>query len=222
MSHVLVIAPHPDDEVLGVGGTMLRHIEFGDAVHVVICTRGEVARFGQEQVVRVQKEAREVHAFLGLAGSHFLDLPAARLDTVPGADLNAALSGVFDAVRPDVVYLPHVGDVHRDHQLVFQATMVCSRPVGDSYPKRLLAYETVSETDWYAAPMTPAFVPNVFVDITAHLGRKLEAMSMYASQLRPAPDQRSTEALQALSITRGHAMNLPHAEAFMLVRDVCR
>ena len=90
MNTVLVIAPHPDDEVLGVGGTILRHLDTGDAVHVVICTRGEESRFGTEQVARVQKEAREVHAFLDLTGSHFLDLPAAMLDTVPGADLEAA------------------------------------------------------------------------------------------------------------------------------------
>ncbi len=220
MNHVLVIAPHPDDEVLGVGGTILRHLDFGDAVHVVICTRGEASRFGNEQVARVQKEARDVHAFLGLTGSHFLDLPAAMLDTVPGADLNAALGNVFDAVRPDTVYVPYVGDVHRDHQLVFQAAMVCCRPVGDAYPSRILAYQTVSETDWYAAPMTPAFVPNVFVDITAYIERKLEAFSRYASQVRKAPDQRSTEAILALSVTRGHSMNMPHAEAFMLVREV--
>ncbi|MCH8149262.1 MAG: PIG-L family deacetylase, partial [Planctomycetes bacterium] len=119
MSHVLVIAPHPDDEVLGVGGTILRHLDSRDDVHVVICTRGEESRFGNEQVARVQKEACDVHAFLGLTGSHFLDLPAAMLDTVPGADLNIALGSVFDAVRPDTVYVPHVGDVHRDHQLVF-------------------------------------------------------------------------------------------------------
>ena len=222
MSNVLIIAPHPDDEVLGVGGTILRHLDTGDAVHVVICTRGEESRFGNEQVARVQKEARAVHDFLALTGSHFLDLPAVMLDTVPGADLNVALGSVFDAVRPDTVYVPHVGDVHRDHQLVFQAAMVCRRPVGDAYPSRILAYETVSETDWYAAPMTPAFVPNVFVDISTYIDRKLDAFSMYASQVRKAPNQRSTEAIRALSVTRGHSMNMKHAEAFMLVREVTR
>ena len=96
MHNVLVVAPHPDDEVLGVGGTILHHLAQGDVVHVVVCTRGEAARFGAEQVDMVQQEARQVHAFLGVTGSHFLDLPAARLDTVPGADLNAALAEVFD------------------------------------------------------------------------------------------------------------------------------
>ena len=220
MSTVLVVAPHPDDEVLGVGGTMLRHLAAGDAVHAVICTRGEVAHFGQEQIERVQTEARAVHAFLGLTRSHFLDLPAARLDTVASAEVNAALQTVFDDVQPDTVYAPHVGDVHRDHQLVFQATMVCSRPAGPDHPTRVLAYETVSETDWYAAPMTAAFVPNVYVDISPYLERKLEAFSLYASQVRPTPDQRSVEGLRALSITRGHAMGFQHAEAFMLVREL--
>ena len=220
MSIVLVVAPHPDDEVLGVGGSILRHLEGGDAVHIVICTRGEESRFGPEQVARVQAEARKVHAFLGLTGSRFLDLPAARLDDLPGADINEAMKGVFQEVKPDVVYVPHAGDLHRDHQLVFQAALVCSRPmIGDS-PSRILAYETVSETYWYAAPITPAFIPNVFVDITGYIDKKLAACTMYESQIQPAPHQRSIEALRALSITRGHAVGFKNAEAFMLIREL--
>jgi len=110
MSTILVIAPHPDDEVLGVGGALLRHLSYGDSVHIAICTRGEEERFGAEQVARVQQEARDVHAFLGVTGSHFLDLPAARLDSIPGCDVNQALQGVFDLVHPDTVYVPHPGE----------------------------------------------------------------------------------------------------------------
>ncbi len=220
MSTVLVIAPHPDDEVLGVGGTILKHLSQRDRVHVVICTRGEESRFGKEQVERVQAEGRQVHAFLGLTGSHFLDLPAARLDTVPTSDLNAVLGGVFSEVKPQLLYVPHIGDVHRDHQLIFQSAMVCSRPIGDHYPSRILAYETVSETDWYAAPITPPFVPTVFVDIAAQIDKKLEACRLYASQVMDPPCQRSIEAIKALSVTRGHAMGFQHAEAFTLAREL--
>ena len=149
-------------------------------------------------------------------------MPAARLDDIPGADINESLYGVFETVRPDTIYVPHPGDVHRDHQLVFQAAMVCSRPVGDCCPSRVLAYETVSETDWHAAPMTPAFVPNVFVDISPYIGKKLEACAIYESQIEPAPHQRSIEAISAQSTTRGYAVGVAHAEAFMLVRDVIR
>lgn len=219
MSTVLVVAPHPDDEVLGVGGAILKHLESADAVHVVICTRGTEARFGAEQVERVQAEARKVHAFLGLTGSHYLDLPAAELDQVPAADINNALGEVFDSVKPDVVYIPHPGDLHHDHQIIFQAAMVCSRPTGEHFPKRILAYETVSETDWNAAPITPAFVPNVFIDITNVIDRKLEACALYESQIQPPPHQRSIEALRALSTTRGHAVGFAHVEAFTLIRE---
>ncbi len=224
MSTVLVIAPHPDDEVLGVGGTILRHVSTGDSVHVVICTRGQEERFPKAQVERVQAEAKSVHALLGLASSHALDLPAAMLDTIPAADVNAALGRVFAAVSPDTVYVPHVGDVHRDHQIIFNAAMVCSRPTGSSAPapSRILAYETVSETDWNAAPITPSFVPNVYVDITRYIDRKLEACALYASQIRPAPDQRSIETLRAHSIVRGSVIGCHHAEAFMLIREVER
>jgi len=220
MSTVLVVAPHPDDEVLGPGGAIIRHLADGDAVHVVICTRGDAARFGAEQVERVQAEARAVHEFLGLTGSLFLTLPAARLDAVEGADINAALANVFEQVRPEVLYLPHAGDIHSDHRIIFQAAMVCARPAGRLHPKRILSYETVSETHWYAPPVTPAFVPNVYLDISAHIEKKLEACALYASQLRPAPNQRSIEALRALSVTRGHTVGLLHAEAFILVREV--
>jgi LmbE family N-acetylglucosaminyl deacetylase len=220
MANVLVIAPHPDDEVLGVGGTMLRHLARGDAVHVVICTKGREARFGAQQVAKVQAEARAAHAMLGLTGSHFLDLPAAELDTVPGAEINAGLHRVLEQVRPEVVYVPHLGDVHRDHQIIFQSAMVCCRPVVGQCVRRILAYETVSETDWYAAPMTPAFTPNAFVDIALYIEKKLAVCAAYASQIRPSPDQRSLEAIRALARTRGHAMALPYAEGFMLVRSV--
>ena len=115
MGNVLVIAPHPDDEVFGVGGCILHHLDRGDSVHVVICTRGEESRFGKEQVERVQGEAKRVHAFLGVTGSHSLDLPAARLDAVPGSDVNEAMEGLFRQVEPEVIYVPHPGDVHRDH-----------------------------------------------------------------------------------------------------------
>lgn len=220
MGTVLVIAPHPDDEVLGVGGAILRHLDQGDAVHVVICTRGQASRFGAEQVEQVQAEARRVHALLGVSGSHFLELPAAMLDTLPAAEVNATLGEVFDKVQPDTVYVPHVGDVHRDHQILFNSAMVCCRPIGASFPKRVLAYETVSETDWHGAPITPAFVPNVYVDITPYVAKKLAACAAYASQIRPAPDQRSLEALQAQSAFRGSTVSVPHAEAFMLVRQI--
>lgn len=220
MATVLIVAPHPDDEVFGAGGAALQHLAASDAVHIVICTRGEESRFGTEQVERVQAEAKKVHAFLGVTGSHFLDLPAARLDTVATADINEALHDVFRKVKPDCVYAPHPGDLHRDHQLIFQSVMVCNRPTGDSYAKRILTYETVSETDWYAAPLTPPFIPNVYVDITRHIDKKLEACALYASQIRHAPDQRSIESLRALSVTRGHAMGFNHAEAFMLIRDL--
>jgi len=222
MSTVLVIAPHPDDEVLGVGGTLLRHLQHGDAVHTLICTRGQTPRFSNAQVETVQAEARRVHQFLELTGSHFLDFPAAELDRVPGADLAGAILEVLQRVRPDTVFLPHVGDIHLDHQIIFRAAMVAARPQGAVFPRRVFCYETVSETDWYAAPSTPAFVPNVFVDITRFLEKKLAACAMYVSQMKPPPHQRSIEALKALSIARGHAMNLPHAEAFMLVREILR
>ena len=216
----LVVAPHPDDEVLGCGGTMARMVDAGAEVEVVIVTRGRAPRFAESFVDQVRAEIHDAHARLGVGRTHFLDLPAAELDGVPHADLNSALADVIHAVVPDTVFLPFVGDIHLDHQLIFLAGMVAARPNGAHAPRRLLAYETQSETNWNAPYISPGFVPNLFVDIEATLSRKLDAMCAYASQLREFPDERSLDALSALARLRGATVHRRAAEAFLLLRAV--
>ena len=223
LSHVrraLVIAPHPDDEVLGCGGTIARLVGAGAAVDVAIITRGRAPRFAEEMTERIRAEAREAHAVLGVTRSTFLDLPAAELDTVSHAETNRSLATLIDEVRPDTVFLPFAGDIHLDHQLIFHSAMVATRPNRPDYPRRLLAYETLSETNWHAPYLTPAFAPNWFVDISATLGTKLDAMRRYASQLKDFPDERSLEALIALAKLRGASVRCEAAEAFVLLREV--
>lgn len=221
MTRVLVLAPHHDDEVLGVGGTIARHVHRGDEVHVVIATRGTAPMFPAELVEQVRSEATRAHERLGVAGSHYLDLPAARLDTLPLAEVNQAVGRCFADLRPEVAYLPFPGDLHRDHQLVFDAAMVAVRP-GPHAPAEVLTYETLSETNWNAPHVTPPFVPVVWVDIGEHLDTKLEAMAAYASQLRDFPDERSLRAIRALAEHRGATVGLAAAEAFGAVRLVRR
>ena len=217
---VLVVAPHPDDEVLGVGGTMARHAAEGAEVSVVIATKGYPPDFSEDLVRRGREEARCAHQVLGVHETLFLDFPAAGLDTVPHSALNAGLGGVMARVQPDVLYLPFNGDLHRDHQRVFASALVAARPGHANTPRAIYAYETLSETNWNAPLLSPGFAPNVFTDISAHLEKKLAAMRSYASQVKQAPHERSVETLRALATLRGSTVGYAAAEAFVLVRQI--
>lgn len=219
---VLVIAPHPDDEVLGVGGTIARMITEGARVVVAVVTKGGPPLFSEESVAQGREEAARAHALLGVAETIYLDFPAARLDTVPHGDLNAKLCDLVQRLAPGTVFVPYRGDLHRDHQLVFESCLVATRPIGDSYPREVLAYETLSETNWNAACAAAPFAPNVYVDISDHLRTKLAALECYESQLKAFPDERSVEAVRALAALRGATVSVAAAEAFVLVREVLR
>lgn len=220
IQRALVIAPHPDDEILGCGGTIARLIALGREVHVAIVTSGAAPRFNADHVATVEAEARAAHAFLGVKQTHFLGFPAAELDRVAHADMNGAMQKLVAEVQPDAMFLPFFGDIHVDHQLVFTSAMVAARPRGALYPARLYAYETLSETNWYAAGITPGFLPNVFVDIAGHLATKIEAFRHFRSQVAAFPNERSVEALTALATLRGATVHREAAEAFMLLREV--
>lgn len=214
----LVIAPHPDDEVLGVGGTMARLADEGGEVHVCIATRGRAERFGQAQIERVRSETAAAHSRLGVTETHWLDHPAAELDTVPHGALNVSLGELVRRLGARMLFIPHVSDLHLDHQRVFLSSLVASRPHQAIYPRTVLAYETVSETNWNAPYLTPPFVPNVHVDISATLERKLAAFADFESQVRAAPHERSVETLRALATLRGATVHRPAAEGFVLIR----
>lgn len=220
IQRAMVIAPHPDDEVLGCGGTIARLGAMGRHVEVVVATRGKPPRFDAAQVERVQAEAKRAHAVLGVTRTHLLDFEAAALDRVPRAELNAGIAAIVAESRPDTLFLPFPADLHFDHGLIFEAAMVAARPVGSHYPARILAYETVSETNWAAPYLTPAFQPHVFVDISNYLDRKIEAFGCFESQVRASPNERSFETLRALAQVRGSCVSRRAAEAFVLIREV--
>lgn len=217
---ILVIAPHPDDEILGVGGTIARLARAGSETFVAVVTTGQLPDYSAAETARVRAEATQAHALLGVEEILWLDLPAARLGEVSHAARNAALTKIVKQVQPTTLFLPFAGDIHIDHQMTFLSAMVAARPHQATYPGTILAYETLSETNWNAPYLSPAFVPNVFVDITDTLEVKLEAMRMYKSQLRAFPHERSVEALRALATLRGATVHRPAAEAFVLVRHV--
>jgi len=214
---ILVIAPHPDDEVLGCGGTIARHSKTGDAVYLCVATKAYTPDWSSEFLKNRVKEVAASNKVLGIKKTFYLDFPTVKLDTFPQRDLNAALAEVVGKIKPDVVYIPHKGDLNTDHRLVFESALVAVRPL-KHIVKRVLAYETPSETEW-GEPIG-SFSPNVFVDISSTFNKKVAAMKAYKSELKKIPHPRSLGNIGALAKVRGAAAGLKMAEAFMLVREV--
>jgi len=220
MRNILVVAPHPDDEVLGCGGTIARFATAGERVHVAIATQGRPL-FPAKQVKQVRSEARKASRILGVDKLHFLDLPVTTLHLIPEHKLNAAFVKLMQLVKPDCVFIPFPGDRHQDHREIFDAMMVAMRPDGRRHRvERIACYETVSETHWAAAGVEPGFEPNWYVDISGSLAGKLAAMRAYASQLAEKIPARSLEAIEALARFRGSVVGMGAAEAFQVVRDI--
>ena len=220
--NVLVISVHPDDETLGCGGTLLRHHAEGDSIHWLIATRTHAPQWSQEETEQKASEVCAVANAYSTQSVHKLGLPSVRLDTIPLVEIMEGLRAAIEKVRPTVVYLPHHGDVHTDHQIVFLATLSVvkafyMRKLG---VQRILTYETLSSTE-AAPPMTNrAFVPNVYLEITPHIDRKIEIMSLYESEKQSDPLPRGPAAIRALARFRGATMGVDYAEAFTLVREV--
>ncbi len=222
MTRVLVMAAHPDDEVLGMGGTIAVHTLRGDAVRVVCITDGSSSQYPGDEETRRRKngEARQAAQVLGVAEYVHLDFPDMRLDMVPHVDLNAVVEEHVHEFRPEVVYSPHP-DVNRDHRAVFDSTSVASRPTPGQPVRRLLTYAPMSSTEWTPAA-TNWFVPNWFVDVTETLERKLEAFACFATELREYPHPRNERALRAHAEFYGATVGCIHAEPFVLVRSIDR
>lgn len=217
---VLIIAPHPDDEIIGVGGTIAKRAKAGDEVYVCIVTKGKSPLFNSDFIEQGRRECRKADAKLGVKETIFLDFPAVMLETIPRYELNGKVAEVVQNIKPEEVYIPHRGDMQIDHQMVVDAAMVAVRPRGDDYPKRVYAYETLSETGWNIPNVTNEFIPTVYENITDTYDVKMEAMSVFKSQLAPFPAARSVGAIEALAKFRGATVSVEAAEAFSLVREV--
>jgi len=217
---ILCIATHPDDETLGCGGTLLRHIAEGDSVHWMIATEARLEDFGRNYAAARPTLIRKVAEAYGFAGTVTLGFPAARLAEVADKNLIERFAREIPAVAPDVVYLNHGGDAHSDHRRVFAAVTAALKSfrAGKSV-RRILAYETLSETEQAPAGFMLPFAPNVFVDITSFLERKIGLFDLYETERQPFPLPREASAIRALARVRGATVGVESAEAFMLVRE---
>lgn len=215
----LVVAPHPDDETLGVGGTLLRRKSEKATVAWLIVTQISIeSGWSAEKVRQRDEEITRVAELFGFDENFFLHFPTTQLDRVPMSDLVAGISNVFKLFEPEEVYVPHPSDVHTDHRAVFNAVASCTKWFRYPYIKRVLAYETLSETD-FGLGTDQGFRPNVFMDIEQFLDGKLRAMDVYKSELGAFPFPRSQEAIRALAAVRGAAAGFKAAEAFELLRE---
>lgn len=218
--NVLVIAPHPDDEVLGAGGTIAKRAAAGHDVYVCIVTKGCEPLFHEPMIEQGRNECRAADKFLGVKETFFLDFPAAMLEEVPRYKLNDGILSIVQRVKPDEVYIPHRGDMQIDHKMVVDAAMVALRPKYEHRVMRIYAYETLSETGWDAPNTINEFIPTVYEDITSTIEKKLEAMSMFKTQLAEFPNARSIGAIEALAKYRGSTVTVNAAEAFVLIREI--
>lgn len=215
---VLIVAPHPDDETLGAGGTAAKCAVQGHQVTVLIVSGHLPPIYAQETYERTEREALAALEVLGVSHSQFLRIPATLVGSEPVHELNARINAVVNDVRPHVVLCSYP-DRHIDHRVIFDSVMVATRPVGAGRDIEILAaYETLSETHWNAPHIEPSFVPNWVVDISSLVERKLRALACYASQISPFPGPRSVEAAEALAKFRGTQAGFAFGEAFHIIR----
>ena len=221
MSIVIAFAPHPDDETLGAGGTLLKHLAAGDDVHWVIATdMTEKAGYGEDAIARRNTVIETVSQAYGFTAIHRLGFDAGMLDLQPTGDLIAAVGNIVSETKADTVYLPFPGDAHSDHRLVFDAANACTQVFRYPSIRSVLCYETLSETDAALRPGGPVFQPNLFVNIEPHLDEKIRIMSLYKGEMGAFPFPRSDRALRAQAELRGTQAGCHAAEAFMLLKEI--
>lgn len=223
---ILVVAAHPDDEVLGCGGTIARLAQEGHAVFITILGEGITSRTthretaNQTQVQALHDCSKQVAGLLGAKDLFIYSLPDNRFDTVPLLDIIKIIEERISHLSPEVIYTHHRGDLNIDHSIVHRATLTATRPIAGQSVKRVYAYEVPSSTEWAFGQFTTGFQANVFFDISVTLEKKIEAMEIYESESRTFPHPRSPEALRALAKRWGAVAGLGAAEAFDLIREI--
>ena len=215
MTNVLVIAPHALDEVLGCGGTMALHADAGDIVDVLVL-------FGDGSGADAKRRiaAPQAAAILGTAAPRFVGFPENRGDTLPLGDVVGAVEKAIAELRPAVIYVPHAGNLNIDHQIAYRAAVTAARPAPGQAVKAIYSYEILSSTDWAPPTGSVSFLPTRFVDVSAAVDRKMQALGVYGGEMRPEPHIRSAEGVMSLMRLRGFGVGLTAAEAFVVARQI--
>ena len=226
MNKILVIAAHPDDEVLGMGGTIAKLVREGNLVNVLIVTDGSSSQYRDSiDIVKIiedkKKETWACAQTLGVKNVYYGDQPDMKLDCTPHININKVIESIINQLQPDVVYTHFWGDVKMDHQNVNKSTVVAVRPVLGQVVKELYCYRVPSSTEWTPCKPDMMFMPNVFVDITEDAGQKYKAFGKYSTELREYPHPRSIQYLKELDMARGLEVGQGPTETFVLLRKLC-
>ena len=218
---ILVISPHPDDETLGCGGTILKHKDMGDKIYWLIITNIDAKNGWDKDIIKKrQKEIETVAGMYGLEKTFKLDYPTARLDVIPIQEIIESISKVILEIKPEIIYLPSRSDVHTDHQITFKAAYSCTKNFRYPFIKRILMYETLSETEFAPALSENTFIPNVFMDITKYFEKKLEIFKIYKSEVMEGQSPRSLKVIKAFNRYRGSRIGKKYAESFQLLFEI--
>lgn len=224
---VMVVAAHPDDEVLGCGGTIARHVASGDRVHILIAAEGITSRQLKRNRTKSMQNLKELAKstvlaceILGAKGVKQMNLPDNRLDSIDRLDLIKMIEQSIETIKPHTVYVHHYGDVNIDHRRLNEAVITACRPTPGHSVQKILSYEVPSSTEWQPPGGLPIFQPNWFVDISKQWSLKRRALEAYSSEMRPSPHPRSMDAVEHLARWRGAQVGIDLAEAFCLLRHI--
>ena len=227
MSNILVVAAHPDDEVLGCGGTIVKHINQGDEVHVLILAEGITSRDtkrdrsnSKEELSELGIAAHKAHKIMGTSSLKLLDYADNRMDSVDLLDIVKTVEEEVKEKKPKIVYTHHHGDLNIDHQITHQAVLTACRPDPDQSVRKILAFEVQSSTDWQSQIANKIFTPNHYINISDYLDFKLKALEAYSSEMRSWPHSRSIKAVEHLALWRGSTVGIEAAESFQLIRQI--
>lgn len=222
----LVIAAHPDDEVLGCGGTIARLVSEQKEVHVLILGEGITSRqtgieaSANEKIDMLRKNSRQAGVILGVSNIHFEFFPDNKFDSIPLLEIVKVIEAYIEKISPHTVFTHHGADLNIDHSVTSRAVLTATRPMSGCPVKRLYAFETLSATEWSFGQIGESFTPNCFINIQNHINQKIEAMDAYGGEIRNFPHPRSTKAIKTLANLRGSMAGMKFAEAFSIVRTL--
>jgi N-acetylglucosamine malate deacetylase 1 len=218
---ILVIAAHPDDEALGCSGTIAKHIEQGDSVHLLFMTDGVASRIGSnnnnaEERLTTAKDAAQI---LRVSSFTNLNFPDNQMDSIPLLGIVNEVENKISELQPEIIYTHHIGDLNVDHQITHKAVVTACRPQPDFCVKEIYAFEVLSSTEW-SAPGVEPFSPNVYIDITDYIDIKKQVLEVYSEEMRQPPHSRSIDNALRLNALRGNSVGVDYAEAFMILRVI--
>lgn len=220
MNKIIVISPHPDDETLGCGGTILKHKNNQDEIFWITITNPSQDNYSKEFIIKRKRQIKSVYNYYGFKKIFQLDYSPSILDNIPLKSLIGDIANIFKQVKPEIIYLPFRNDIHTDHKVVFDAVLSCTKSFRYPYIKKVMAYETVSETEFAPPLNSNIFQPNCFSDISDYMEEKIEIMNIYSSEMGEHPFPRSEKNINALATFRGATAGVEYAEAFMILKEI--